>query len=766
MKKEQESVHNARRSTGSTGSTGSARSTTSGRRLAAAVLTLSTVTAVTGTLVVAGPAAVAAPQSAPASPVGPAQATDAVLPIPADAEIVSSGTTGFLTARPDGAGGSTLTWTKFADGSTTPIEGTRALKTSSDTVVTVDGSRYTFRDMAAGGFSSHSIDLVQVLGPEATFVGVAGTTLFATKPDGYGDPELRRISRQNGVLVNQLLSNYKKEQSYQVLGASGTDVLVLSTIGTGTNTTYHRAVADLTGDRYAVKYQPQTGAWNLGVTGAITPKYMAWTEHPGSSTKIVVDDRAVWGGSEHSFDLGAGQSAVLAGIVGDWVAYGQTDGGTATEPNALHPLTARSLTGAGTVKLLDHMSSSAVAPDGSLLVRGGTVAYGEGLYRITAAEGGAPVVTQVARTGQPTAVEITGSTVPAVAELDRNNGRVTMRWEFSRPNVYTDVTLRHVASGKTLKQRLYQPSAGTFTWNGLLDGVSAPNGTYRWEILATPLNNIGGAAYSAGEFKVTRQANPHDYTDNGSTDVLARDASGTLWRDDTFDWPVSGQVTPARRTKIGTGWNTYAQIEAAGNIAGGAAGDLVARDTTGVLWHYLGKGDGTFTARTKIGGGWGGYNKIAAGSDLNGDGRPDLLATDTAGDLWLYKGTGSASAPFGARVRIGGGWSMFNQLTAVGNIAGGTAGDLVARDKDGVLWLYQGKGDGTFTARTRIGAGWNAFSQLVGVGDTNNDGRPDLLGHGADGTYVYLGTGSATAPFSRANTSLYAGEGTKFTMVS
>ncbi|CAM5597432.1 VCBS repeat-containing protein [Streptomyces tanashiensis] len=97
---------------------------------------------------------------------------------------------------------------------------------------------------------------------------------------------------------------------------------------------------------------------------------------------------------------------------------------------------------------------------------------------------------------------------------------------------------------------------------------------------------------------------------------------------------------------------------------------------------------------------------------------------------------------------------------------GNPAGDLVARDTSGVLWLFSGKGDGTFLPRVRIGGGWNAFTQLVGMGDANNDGRGDLLAYGAGGTYVYLGTGTESAPFSRIYTSLYRGEGAKFNSVS
>ncbi|MFD9647966.1 hypothetical protein ACFWWN_31375, partial [Streptomyces sp. NPDC059082] len=72
---------------------------------------------------------------------------------------------------------------------------------------------------------------------------------------------------------------------------------------------------------------------------------------------------------------------------------------------------------------------------------------------------------------------------------------------------------------------------------------------------------------------------------------------------------------------------------------------------------------------------------------------------------------------------------------------------------------------GPSDARVRVGGGWGVFSQLVGAGDLDDDGRPDLIAYGAGGTSVYRSTGSVTAPFVRRTTSLYAGEGAKFTSV-
>jgi hypothetical protein len=54
---------------------------------------------------------------------------------------------------------------------------------------------------------------------------------------------------------------------------------------------------------------------------------------------------------------------------------------------------------------------------------------------------------------------------------------------------------------------------------------------------------------------------------------------------------------------------------------------------------------------------------IASGkkvTDLNGDGKADLLARDTSGVLWFYPGNGKGS--FSTRTRIGSGWNAMNAL--------------------------------------------------------------------------------------------------------
>ncbi|MEU2547903.1 VCBS repeat-containing protein [Streptomyces roseolus] len=166
---------------------------------------------------------------------------------------------------------------------------------------------------------------------------------------------------------------------------------------------------------------------------------------------------------------------------------------------------------------------------------------------------------------------------------------------------------------------------------------------------------------------------------------------------------------------LGGGWNIYNKIVSAGNTGGGAAEDLLARDSAGVLWHYLGYSNASLTQRIRIGSGWNTYTQIAGKGDITGDGRADLVARDRSGVLWLYKGTGNNSSPFTARTRIGGGWNTYNAIVSSGDLTGDGRADLVARDGAGALWLYKGRGSSTtpYTGRVKIGtSGWNGFRAM------------------------------------------------------
>ncbi|MEU0406089.1 VCBS repeat-containing protein [Streptomyces sp. NPDC006197] len=752
---------------------------TTRRHVSAAVTTVLAVTLGAGAL---GVPASAAPAPAPA-PVTASAAAATAIAVPDGIQVVSAGTTGFLGRRITGDYNPTYYWTSYAEGTTTTLPAGYGYSGGlSDYVVSYksDSSSYQVRDMSAPG----SLAVGLSYGDQRySLAGVAGQSLVMHRVDDANAMDVFLMSRPEPGSHNPTTRDVALPPTARNLRVRATalnEALIQYQQATPNGTQYSLAVVDLGTGNIRETVSTGTTAPNTGIY--LTATDIAWVDNPtGNSARLTVVKRNS-DGERSTVLLGSTPAAadLDLGILGGWAMTTWKGGGTATFPSSSFPLTARRLADpATTVTLLDHVDSMATAPDGALIARGGSVTNGgEGIYRIAPAENGAPVATLVASTGRKTQLEYVTSAVPGTVDLDQNGGRATLTWTLNRGTAQGTVTLRHVATGK-LAQYSFNGFDGSFSgtgvltwnWQGLVAktvggiGGFAPGGDYTWELKAKPLNGIGPDVLKTGTFKVARKAGLHDYTNNGSTDVLSRDSSGRLFRDDTVMAWSSTEVYSSERVQIGTGWQVYNQLEAVGNIAGAPAADLVARDASGVLWEYLGKGDGTFAPRTKIGSGWNAYNKITGGSDLNGDGRSDLLATDTSGVLWFYKGTGDYRAPFATRVRVGGGWGVYNQITAVGNIAGSASGDLVARDTYGVLWLYQGTGAGTFSPRVRIGSGWGSYTSLVGVGDFDRDGLGDLYAVGASGSRLYSGTGSVTGPFKPATFTSVHSDASRFNAI-
>jgi hypothetical protein len=245
-----------------------------------------------------------------------------------------------------------------------------------------------------------------------------------------------------------------------------------------------------------------------------------------------------------------------------------------------------------------------------------------------------------------------------------------------------------------------------------------------------------------------------------------RATTGKLW---TYTGSTKGGAPLGGRREAGRGWQAYTAVTSlspytqplhyqAGvkpSVATRGRGDLVARDAVGVLWYYDRQfvADAPFSTRVRAGSGWNIYDRITGAGDLTGDGYVDLLARDKTGALWLYQGTGSlaANGRFKTRIRIGTGWQIYQQFAGGDDLTGDGRADLLARDKTGVLWLYRGTGKVTtpYAGRIRIGTGWQGYDQLVVTGDLTDDGRADAVARDRTGVlWLYKGTGKPTAPFA------------------
>ncbi|KQX52846.1 MULTISPECIES: hypothetical protein [unclassified Streptomyces] len=245
--------------------------------------------------------------------------------------------------------------------------------------------------------------------------------------------------------------------------------------------------------------------------------------------------------------------------------------------------------------------------------------------------------------------------------------------------------------------------------------------------------NVAGAVHSTVSVNGAR-AVPVSWqlpTDPGVTelnlvlDLPAVAAAGTLTYEVTFaaeDW-VSFYLAPSLDGR-------FEVLDASATpVASGSAGFLIdlgtpardmrgafhARDKSGVLWRYesLGQEVQALTGRTRVGGGWGTYSLISRLTPTYANGRGDLLGRDKAGVLWYHQGSGNPAEPFKPRVRLGAGWNIYTAITGYGD-------GMLARDTSGALWNFRhksGEPATSFEPRVRVGAGWNAYTAWTGTPD-------------------------------------------------
>ncbi|MFF9474711.1 FG-GAP repeat domain-containing protein [Streptomyces roseolus] len=724
------------------------------RRAAASAATVLAVTLGAGALTVPATAADAATGAA---------AQEAVTRVALNFVVDEAGTAGFFDSLWFNEG--VRAWTSYKDGRS------YSLSRYTTSVSVVGGNQFvddvtdTVIDMATGA-------RYQLPADNARAIGIAGPYVFTALTTASG-PTLWAHTAEGSRQITGLPAG-SKDLSVR----SGTARYGVTAF-TDADGQRHQGLVDLAAGKVTEDYAVPASASSF----TFSDTRVAWAERDaatGTARAVLVDRETA---ERKTVDLGRMPRTAEVQLMGDWLL----DGLPLREGRDLTPgygLRARNLAdGSAPVKVLDYFQTMTRDTGGGVLASGGRLGKGEGVHRIEPGADGRPAVTLVASNGSPTeTAEMRTPLMRNPVDLDREIS-VSFHWWVNHWDTKATVRLRHVRTGKT-----YDWTSNGFAGGHRMDGVNtdysdgfpmgpsywagtlgegndtriAYNGDYTWEFTGESPSGLGPALKRSGTFTLVRSPKHHDFDDNGSPDILARDASGVLRSDSSVRsrrWATTTEYE-VPETTIGGGWQIYDHIETVGNVAGSVHADVIARDKAGVLWLYQGDGNGGFARRVQVGGGWQTYERITGGSDFTGDGRADVVAVDKAGDLWLYKATGSATKPFDTRRKVSSGWGGYDQLTATGDIAGAAHGDLVTRDANGVTWMFLGRGDGTFTAPTRLREGFGRYSKFLGAGDYDDDGRNDLLAvEAATGrTYLFRGTGARTTPFERTRmaTSLFS----------
>jgi hypothetical protein len=210
----------------------------------------------------------------------------------------------------------------------------------------------------------------------------------------------------------------------------------------------------------------------------------------------------------------------------------------------------------------------------------------------------------------------------------------------------------------------------------------------------------------------------------------------------TFGQGVSGG-TLVSGAAAGGGVQLSLQVrDVANDFNGDGRSDILWRNDAGVIFNFLGVGNGGVinngdNSYVAVGADW----HVAGIGDFNGDGKDDILWRNDNGAIFDFLGTangGFVNNGDNSSVNVATSW----QVAGIGDFNGDNKDDILWRDSAGVIFNFLGTADGGV-----INNGDNSYVAVdpsvvvAGIGDFNGDGKDDILWRNSAGTiFNFLGT--------------------------
>jgi len=299
-------------------------------------------------------------------------------------------------------------------------------------------------------------------------------------------------------------------------------------------------------------------------------------------------------------------------------------------------------------------------------------------------------------------------------------------------------------------------AVGDFNGDGNLDVVSFIG----WEIDVALGNGDGTFQYPVTNLFTLYGYTPYaittgDFNGDGKLDVAIWGTNVANNAFSIFLGNGNGTFTYSGSYSSPGGWNPGYNSVYAADFNGDGKLDIAALcpncgNPGGLVYIYLGNGDGTFQAGvpySTIDPKNSGYYNVygMAVGELGTSGKPDIAVTENNGmAVLLNNGNGT----FGTATYYGNAINQSEAGIAIGQVRSGKKNDIVTSTYQGDVVLFENSGTGTFTLKgsvAQVDGGTAGGSYLISIADINGDKKQDLVVTDVFGEiWTFFGKGNGT----------------------